>query len=123
MGYVVCLDNVEFRLLEAALPGDANADGQVGFDDFLILSGNFGQQVDGAFLDGDFDADGTVSFADFLILSANFSAVARPLMAATPSLQSVAGDKVPEIDDARDVDQIDEVFGSLSNGMLHGPME
>jgi len=54
------------------LLGDANLDGEVGFADFLILSSNFGRQVDVAFTDGDFDEDGEVGFADFLLLSSNF---------------------------------------------------
>ncbi len=55
------------------IPGDANRDGEVTFADFLILSSNFGKQVDAVWADGDFDGDGMVSFADFLILSANFA--------------------------------------------------
>jgi hypothetical protein len=52
------------------LPGDANYDGTVNRDDFLILYANFGQQAD--FKHGDFDHDGRATFTDFLILEANF---------------------------------------------------
>ena len=52
--------------------GDANNDGTVGFDDFLILSNGFG--AEGVWDDGDFDFDGVVGFSDFLGLSANFRA-------------------------------------------------
>lgn len=55
---------------ETSLPGDVNGDGMVAFDDFLILSGNFGKP--GVFSEGDLDDSGTIDFADFLILSANF---------------------------------------------------
>ena len=53
------------------VPGDLNGDGSVAFADFLVLSANFGQDVDG-YSDGDIDCNGNVSFADFLLLSANF---------------------------------------------------
>jgi|GEM_PF-2789600 len=54
--------------------GDANNDGQVGFDDFLILSTNFGQQ-NARWIDGDFDGDAHVAFSDFLGMSENFGGV------------------------------------------------
>ena len=44
----------------------------VAFADFLLLSANYGKQVDAIWSDGDFNEDGKVDFADFLILSANF---------------------------------------------------
>lgn len=50
--------------------GDTNLDGRVDFQDFLILSTNFGQTS--GWSGGDFDADGTVAFADFLLLSTSF---------------------------------------------------
>lgn len=50
--------------------GDLDGSGQVNFDDFLILSLNFG--LPGTWIDGDFDGDNVVAFADFLALSANF---------------------------------------------------
>lgn len=50
--------------------GDANLDGNVGFDDFLELSANFGKP--GGWADGNFDGDDSIRFADFLLLSANF---------------------------------------------------
>jgi hypothetical protein len=53
------------------LIGDANNDGEVGFEDFLILAQNFGK-VDAVFADGDFNLDGVVGFADFLLLANNF---------------------------------------------------
>ena len=60
---------VEQRL--GTIPGDANLDGDVNFDDFLLLSANFGRD----FRDwqrGDFDCDQRVDFPDFLILSEHF---------------------------------------------------
>ncbi len=56
----------EFRMV-----GDSNLDGEVNFQDFLVLANNFGR-TDAAFADGDFDENGTVDFVDFLALSQNF---------------------------------------------------
>jgi hypothetical protein len=55
------------------LGGDFDGDGQVVFADFVILSANFGQEVDD-YTDGDIDCDGVVGFPDFLTLSSNFGA-------------------------------------------------
>ncbi len=52
--------------------GDADGDGNVGFEDFLALSVNFGKR-DAVWEEGDFDQNGTVSFEDFLLLSVNFT--------------------------------------------------
>ena len=51
---------------------DANADGAVNFQDFLVMARNFGA-TDAAFADGDFDGDGEVGFSDFLILVRHFA--------------------------------------------------
>ena len=51
--------------------GDLDGNGTVEFADFLVLSGNFGNEVP-SHEEGDIDCNGTVEFADFLILSANF---------------------------------------------------
>ena len=53
------------------LLGDLDGNNEVGFSDFLILSGNFGAS-DLSYEEGDIDCDGTVAFADFLTLSGNF---------------------------------------------------
>jgi hypothetical protein len=55
------------------LNGDTNFDGEVTFDDFLVLSANFGQS-DKKWSEGDFAANGQVEFTDFLALSNNFGA-------------------------------------------------
>ena len=59
------------------IPGDADENGDVAFADFLLLSANYGKQVDAVWAEGDFNEDGSVSFEDFLILSANFSRVGK----------------------------------------------
>ena len=51
--------------------GDLDGNGTVEFADFLTLSANFGNAVEGH-EQGDIDCSGTVEFADFLVLSANF---------------------------------------------------
>ena len=50
--------------------GDANLDGEVGFDDFLSLAASFG--VEGGWSQGNFTLDTEVGFNDFLLLSQNF---------------------------------------------------
>jgi len=53
--------------------GDLDFDGNVAFADFLVLSENFGAQLDSPnYSLGDIDCSGSIAFADFLILSANF---------------------------------------------------
>ena len=51
--------------------GDLDGNGKVEFADFLVLSGNFGSEVD-SHAQGDIDCNGKVEFADFLALSGNF---------------------------------------------------
>lgn len=65
--------NALSSLLDATgfLAGDLNASGDVGFPDFLLLSANFGSNVD-SYTAGDIDGNGAVGFPDFLLLSANF---------------------------------------------------
>ena len=53
------------------LAGDLDADGEVAFSDFLILSTNFGD-TGGGYPAGDIDLSGDIAFADFLTLSTNF---------------------------------------------------
>ena len=69
--------------------GDANGDDTVNVQDFLVLSRNFGQEVD-SHTDGDFNCDGVVDVKDFLILSENFGttieAAAAPTADAVDSL-------------------------------------
>ena len=54
------------------LPEDLDEDGEVGFSDFLLLSGAFGKTVDPAGSGADIDGSGKVDFADFLRLSGAF---------------------------------------------------
>ncbi len=68
-------DNISFEAATATCDdstmGDLDGNGAVEFADFLVLSANFGQPVDGHEA-GDIDCNGSVEFADFLVLSSNF---------------------------------------------------
>jgi hypothetical protein len=55
-----------------AFPGDANLDGNVNFDDVLVLSPNFNKTVTNGWAGADFTGDGNVNFDDVLALSPNF---------------------------------------------------
>lgn len=66
-------NGTRFWEIDLASPGDADGNRIVNFDDFLILSQNFGQSTTAGAREGDFDGDGRVGFADFLILSNYFS--------------------------------------------------
>jgi len=60
--------------LPVLMPGDANGDDKVAFDDYLTLEAAFGTAS--AIPDrADFNLDGKVDFSDYLILEANFGRV------------------------------------------------
>jgi hypothetical protein len=76
------------------LPGDANRDGVVNFNDLLALARNYNKS--GVTLaDGDFTGDGIVNFADLLILARNYNKAIPPL--AGGAILSVAGDEAAEM--------------------------
>ncbi|MFW6154617.1 MAG: dockerin type I domain-containing protein [Planctomycetota bacterium] len=60
-----------FRPSLDSLPGDADLDGEVDLDDFVILKNHFGQG-NAAWTQGDFNTDGLVNLDDFVILKNNF---------------------------------------------------
>ena len=53
------------------LLGDLDGDGTVGFNDFLEMSNNYGDD-DAVYSQGDLNGDCTVGFADFLIMSRQY---------------------------------------------------
>ncbi len=57
----------EFYEIREMLLDDFDGDNVVGFDDFVILSSNFGL-VDSFWAEGDLDGDGEVTFADFCFI-------------------------------------------------------
>ena len=73
------------------IPGDANGDDRVEFDDFLVLSRNFGN-ASNDWTEGDFDRDGLIAFGDFLMLSRNFgTSVAASVPEPTAVLPALVG--------------------------------
>ena len=54
------------------VPGDADGDGDVDLDDFVLLKQNFGAAAGATRAQGDFDGDGDVDLDDFVILKTNF---------------------------------------------------
>jgi len=67
------IDNL-FLVRSSRKPGDADADGDVDLDDFILLKMDFGMSYDGDPVMTDFDGDGTVGLNDFVILKQNFGA-------------------------------------------------
>lgn len=78
------------------LPEDLDEDGEVGFSDFLILSGAFGQPADPAGSGADIDGSGVVDFADFLRLSGAFGQQSGATAAAAVDFV-LAGDDSEEL--------------------------
>ncbi|MGC4031158.1 MAG: autotransporter-associated beta strand repeat-containing protein [Tepidisphaeraceae bacterium] len=64
-------DGVGAVTVRVTLPGDADLDGDVDFNDFLSLQANFGS-ANTRFDQGNFNYDGITDFNDFLSLQANF---------------------------------------------------
>src|SRR5437764_11119944 len=52
------------------VPGDANFNRTVAFDDLLMLAQHYGGP--GEWVDGDFNMDGKVDFSDLLIVAQNY---------------------------------------------------
>jgi probable HAF family extracellular repeat protein len=56
-----------------SLPGDANRDRRVNFDDLLVLAANYNRPAGATWSEGDFTLDGAVNFNDLLQLAANYN--------------------------------------------------
>ena len=52
------------------IPGDADLDGDVDLEDFIILKQNY--NTGATWREGDFDGDGDVDMDDFILLKQNF---------------------------------------------------
>ncbi len=83
------LDNL---LLACSLPGDVDDDGEVDFQDFLVLQAGYGATTGAERSDGDLDDDNDVDFQDFLVLQAHYGDMCDTLAAAT----SASAASVPE---------------------------
>jgi len=58
------------------LPGDANADGTVGFADLVAVAQHYGLNNDPTWSTGDFNGDGMVSFADLVAVAQHYGTTA-----------------------------------------------
>ncbi|MFW6154577.1 MAG: choice-of-anchor Q domain-containing protein [Planctomycetota bacterium] len=64
-------------------PGDADRDGDVDLDDFLVLKQHFGLPAGATWAMGDFNASRSVDLDDFVLLKQHFGAGAAPVASAT----------------------------------------
>jgi hypothetical protein len=69
------LGGQHFRYL---LPGDANDDGKVDFNDLVIVAQHYNTTIAGNFDVGDFNYDGLVDFNDLVLLAQNYNTTALP---------------------------------------------
>ena len=83
--WIFGIDDVSITLAAA---GDTNFDGEVKFDDFLVLAENFGDA--GGWEQGDFSGDGQIRFQDFLSLAENFGGAANASAAAVPEPRGIS---------------------------------
>ena len=72
------------------VPGDADLNGKVNFDDYLVLESSFGTNVEHG-TGADFNNDGAVNFDDYLKLEANFGTGAAVPEPMTMSLLGLGG--------------------------------
>ena len=80
------------------MPGDANGDGRVNFDDLIVLAQNYNTTLK-TFAQGNFDDDaaGNVNFDDLIILAQRYNTqraalVAPQIVASTPTKKHIADD-------------------------------
>jgi hypothetical protein len=64
--------SADATIVRRTLPGDANLDRVVDFDDLLRLAANY-NLTDRYWYEGDFNYNGTVNFDDLLLLAANYN--------------------------------------------------
>jgi len=67
------------------IPGDANHDGKVDFNDLLVLAQHYGLKTGQTYENGDFNADGGVGFDDLLILAQNYGRTSAAAVAPVRS--------------------------------------
>jgi len=71
------------------LPGDADRNGRVDFQDYLVLEASFGGPPTGPYRDADLDGNGIVDFEDYLIMEARFEGEPIPEPATLSLLAAV----------------------------------
>jgi autotransporter-associated beta strand protein len=78
-------DNGSLVTVRVTLGGDSDLDGDVDFNDFLVLQNSF-NQTNTRFDQGNYNYDGTTDFNDFLILQNNFgqavAGITAPMVSA-----------------------------------------
>ena len=65
-------EEINLTIARGILPGDADEDGSVAFDDLLTLAQHYGLNFGATWQDGDFNGDGMVNFDDLLLLAQNY---------------------------------------------------
>jgi len=65
----------------AALPGDADLNGVINFDDYSRIDFGFNNLLPG-WANGDFDGNGAINFDDYALIDVNFNLQAGSMMAA-----------------------------------------
>ncbi len=68
----VVFSDIRLTTGNPVVPGDADGDGDVDLDDFVILKNQFGTTSGATYAQGDFDGDGDVDLDDFVVLKQNF---------------------------------------------------
>ena len=71
------ISSTDLQMLELAyhyaiIPGDADRDGKVDFNDLVILARNYGLATGATWDQGDFNNDGKVDFSDLVTLARNY---------------------------------------------------
>jgi hypothetical protein len=89
-GYDLTAGNTTTFTLALTLPGDADLNGTVDFNDFLVLQNHFGQP-NTTFATGDFNFDQQTDFNDFLALQNNFgtSVAGTPFVATAAEVKAM----------------------------------
>lgn len=89
-GYQLTAGNTNSLTLALTLPGDADLNGTVDFNDFLSLQNNFGQP-NTTFAQGNFNFDEQTDFNDFLALQNNFgqSVAGTPFVATAAEVKAM----------------------------------
>ncbi len=92
--YLAVVYNADNVLVVAALPGDANLDGDVNVGDLGVLAGDYGQTAGMVWTGGDFTGDGAVDVADLGVLAANYGATESTIPEPTTLLLLVSAGTV-----------------------------
>ena len=66
------LDGAQYVAIRTVYGGDAQMDGDVDFNDFMLLYNNYGKPTGMTWDTGDFDYNGNVNFNDFMVLYNNY---------------------------------------------------